>query len=191
MTKEDAVDGANRQSVPETQLLVSAIAPQNTPLLNQLGKKVLDAGCNLLEARLNNFGRELSVVLLAGGNWDAIAKLETALNRMARDEQLSLHVLRTGNRALAGNALPYAVEVIAADKPGILFQLADFFTRRGIAVDSLSSSRYKAAQTATEMFQSQLTIGIPVTAHISALRDDFLEFCDTLNLDAILEPIKG
>jgi glycine cleavage system transcriptional repressor len=35
-----------------------------------------------------------------------------------------------------------------------------------------------------------LTIGVPADTHIAALRDDFLEFCDALNLDAIMDPMK-
>ncbi|MCB1627284.1 MAG: transcriptional regulator [Gammaproteobacteria bacterium] len=180
-----------RQTVPENFLLVSAIGPQSTPLLTVLGKRVVDAGCNLIEARVSMLGMEVCVLLLAGGAWDAIAKFENALTRLAREEQISLSSRRTTARELTGNTLPYAVEVIAADKSGILYQLGDFFARRGITVENLSSSRYRATQTGAEMFSAQITIGVPVSTHISSLRDDFLEFCDTLNLDAILEPIKG
>ena len=37
---------------------------------------------------------------------------------------------------------------------------------------------------------AQITIGVPSSMHIAALRDDFLEFCDHLNLDAIMDPMK-
>ena len=47
-----------------------------------------------------------------------------------------------------------------------------------------------AMQTGAEMFQAQITIGIPAETHIAALRDDFLELCDGLNLDAIMDPVK-
>jgi len=180
-----------RPSVPENYLLVSAIAPQSTALLTVLGKRVVDAGCNLLEARVSMLGQEVCALLLSNGSWDAIAKFESALARLAREEQISLTSRRTTSRELSGTTLPYAVEVIAADQSGVLYQLADFFARRNVTVENLSSSRYRAAQTGADMFSAQITIGIPVTTHISALRDDFLEFCDTLNLDAILEPIKG
>ena len=40
------------------------------------------------------------------------------------------------------------------------------------------------------MFQAQFTIGIPAESHIATLRDDFLELCDRLNLDAIMDPMK-
>jgi len=74
---------------------------------------------------------------------------------------------------------------------GVLHSLADFFSRRGVLIETLSSSRYKAAQTGAEMFSATLSIGIPTSMHSAGLRDDFLEFCDAQNLDAILELIKG
>ena len=66
----------------------------------------------------------------------------------------------------------------------------DFFDKQGITIESLHSSRYRAMQTGAEMFTAQVTVGIPSNMHIAALRDDFLEFCDHLNLDAIMDPMK-
>src|SRR3546814_2822870 len=94
---------------------------------------------------------------------------------------------RTGPKPVQSNLLPYIVDVVASDKPGILFQLADFFDRQGIAIESLHCSRYRAMQTGADMFSAQVTIGVPADMHIAALRDDFLEFCDHLNLDAIMD----
>lgn len=191
-----SIAGANvnaeaRQQVVDNYLLVSASANAETQLLSLLSKRAVDAGCNLLEARVSILGREVCVLLLAGGPWDAVAKFENALTRFSREEQILLQVKRTGARTLAGTALPYAIEVIAADRSGVLHSLAEFFSRRGVLIETLSSSRYKAAQTGAEMFSATLSIGIPTSMHIAGLRDDFLEFCDAQNLDAILEPIKG
>jgi glycine cleavage system transcriptional repressor len=33
-------------------------------------------------------------------------------------------------------------------------------------------------------------INIPASVHISGLREEFMEFCDQLNVDAIMEPVK-
>ena len=89
-----------RPSVPENYLLVSAIAPQSTALLTVLGKRVVDAGCNLLEARVSMLGQEVCALLLSNGSWDAIAKFESALARLAREEQISLTSRRTTSREL-------------------------------------------------------------------------------------------
>jgi len=40
------------------------------------------------------------------------------------------------------------------------------------------------------MFSVNMSIGIPSDVHIAGLRDEFMEFCDSLNLDAVMEPIK-
>jgi glycine cleavage system transcriptional repressor len=40
------------------------------------------------------------------------------------------------------------------------------------------------------MFSVQMSINIPANVHISGLREEFMEFCDQLNVDAIMEPVK-
>jgi glycine cleavage system transcriptional repressor len=179
-----------RPNANENYVLVTATATQPSAALLPLTKRVSDCGCNVLEARLSTLGQDVIVALLAVGSWDAIAKLESGVARLEREDGLKASVQRTGPKAQAGNILPYVVEVVSADKPGVLYQLAEFFAARQITIEQLSSSRYKAMQTGAEMFSAQITIGIPAKTHIASLRDDFLEFCDALNLDAIMDPMK-
>lgn len=174
----------------ENYLLINAFAPRDDSPLVRLSRRITESGCNLVEARLATLGQEVSVQALAQGSWDAVAKLESAVSRMERDEGVRLVYFRTSMREAQGNALPYIVEVTAADKPGALYQLAEFFEHHGISIENMSCSRYKATQTGADIFSAQFTIGVPVDTHIAGLRDDFLEFCDGLNLDAILDPMK-
>ena len=188
--QSEASGSATRPASSENHLLISAFGkPDSSPLV-ALSKRISDCGCNLAEARVATLGDELSVLALAQGAWDAIAKLENALGRLDRDGELRLTHFRTNARQPQSTLLPYVVEVIASDKPGVLFQLADFFERQSITIEQLHSTRYRAMQTGADMFSAQITIGIPNTMHIAALRDDFLEFCDGLNLDAIMDPMK-
>ena len=171
-------------------LLIQTVSPATHSPLLALAKRIADAGCNLIDSRVSTIGADASVVLLAQGAWDAIAKLENALTRIGRDEEVRLLHYRTQPRDAQTHLLPYLVEVVASDKPAMLVELIEFFTRRGISIEQLSSMRYRAMQTGADMFQAQLTIGIPAETHIAALRDDFLELCDGLNLDAIMDPVK-
>ncbi len=183
-------DQPARPASNENHLLISAFSTHpDSPLLS-VSRRIADSGCNLVDARLATVGRDVSVLALAVGSWDAVAKLESALARLEREEGLRLTWYRTGPKALQSDLLPYVVEVVAADKPGILYQLADFFDRQNITIENLGSARYRAMQTGADMFSAQITIGVPANMHIAALRDDFLEFCDHLNLDAIMDPMK-
>jgi glycine cleavage system transcriptional repressor len=170
-------------------LIHALSATARSPLLS-LAKRITDCGCSLADARVAALGADSTVALLAEGSWDAVAKLESALAKLARDEEMRLTWYRTSPRDEQTHLLPYVVEVVAADKPGILVELVTFFSRRGISVEQLTSMRYRAMQTGAEMFSAQITIGIPADSHIAALRDDFLELCDGLNLDAIMDPMK-
>ncbi len=181
---------ASTRSGNDNQLLIHALTPTSKSPLLALAKRIADAGCNLSESRVSTIGTEISLMLLATGAWDALAKLETALAKLGRDESMRLVHYRTGPRQNSSHLLPYLVEVVAADRPGIVARIVDFFSQHGISVEQLNSTRYQAMQTGAEMFQAQFTIGIPAEIHIAALRDDFLELCDGLNLDAIMDPVK-
>ena len=183
-------DQSARPLQNENHLFINAYSTHPASPLLSVTRRIADSGCNLVDARLTTVGRDVSVAALATGSWDAVAKLESMIERLARDESLRIIHYRTGPKPLQSNLIPYVVEVVAADKPGILFQLADFFDRQNITVENLHSSRYKAMQTGAEMFTAQITVGVPADMHIAALRDDFLEFCDHLNLDAIMDPMK-
>lgn len=183
-------DRAPRPTANENHLVISAYAAAEHSPLIAVSRRVNDCGCNVVEARVASLGSELGVQVLAQGSWDAIAKLENALAKLERDGGMRLAHFRTSAKQQQSNLLPYVVEVIAADKPGVLFQLAEFFASHEISIEQLHSTRYRAMQTGADMFSAQITIGIPSSMHLAALRDDFLEFCDGLNLDAIMDPMK-
>ncbi|TAN05191.1 MAG: transcriptional regulator [Rhodanobacteraceae bacterium] len=171
-------------------MLIQAAAPAPESPLLVLSRRIADAGCNLVESRVATVGADVSVLLLAKGGWDAIAKLETALARVGHGDNLHIFSYRTQGRDQPSRLLPYMVEVVAADKPGVLVELIDFFARRAVSVEQMSSMRYQAMQTGADMFQAQITVGIPADTRIAELRDEFMELCDGLNLDAIMDPVK-
>jgi glycine cleavage system transcriptional repressor len=184
------LDPANRPGNNTHHLLIHSFSKHPDSPLLRLARRITDSGCNLEDARLSTLGGDIVVSARASGPWDAIAKLETMLSRLGREDGLQIHAHRTDSQSKLSNLLPYMVEVVAADRPGILLALADFFEGQGIALESVACSRYQAMQTGADMFSAQLTIGIPSDTHIAALRDDFLDFSDRMNLDAILDPIK-
>ena len=87
-------------------------------------------------------------------------------------------------------ALPYTVDVVSLDHPGIVHSLASFFSLRDINIIDLNTTSYAAPHTGTPMFAVHMNIGVPANIRIGELRDEFLDFCDSMNLDAVMEPYK-
>lgn len=175
-----------------SQLIVlSAIGTDRAGVVNDLTKVILDCGGNIEESRMTALGAEFAMLLLVSGNWHTLNKLESSLDRISRQHDLTINIKKTDNRRQSSDCMPYAVDVVALDQPGIVFQLAHFFASRSIEISDLATRRYAAAHTGAPMFAVQMTVSVPSTVHLSQLRDEFLEVCDQLNLDAILEPVKG
>jgi glycine cleavage system transcriptional repressor len=175
----------------ENQLVISALGRDRPGIINRLSEAVMNAGCNVQDTRMTVMGSEFSLLMMVSGPWNAVAKLESQLASLEEELDLSVMTRRTEKRPPAGNLLPYAVEVVSLDHPGIVNQLAGFFSTRGINIEDMVTSSYAAAHTGTPMFSVNMSVGIPADVHIARLRQEFLDFCDDMNLDAVIEPIRG
>ena len=173
------------------QLVIAAVGRDRPGLVDQLSGWITESGCNIADSRMMVLGGEFAVLLLATGNWNNLAKLENQAKQLQEKLDMTLHIKRTGARPSAGDFLPYGVDVVALDHPGIVHNLANFFSQRGINIQDLITSSYSAAHTGTPMFTVHMTLDVPADTHIASLREEFMEFCDRLNLDAVIEPVKG
>ncbi|HSO78991.1 MAG: glycine cleavage system protein R [Chromatiaceae bacterium] len=175
----------------KTYLVISALGEDQPGIVNRLSKVLLDQGCNIEDSRMTVLGGEFAVMLLVEGKWNTLAKLEIVLPELERQLGMTIIFKRTSERATGKNLLPYGVDVVAMDHPGIVNNLAEFFAERNINIEDMSTSSYAAAHTGTSMFSVRMTVGVPADIHIAGLREEFMDYCDDLNLDAVLEPLKG
>lgn len=172
-------------------LVLSALGRDKPGIVDKLSKAIFDLGCNITDTRMTVLGGEFALLQMIEGQWNQLAKLEDSISELADRLGLTMISRRTEERSLGSGLLPYMVDVVALDHPGIVHHLASFFSQRGINIEDMNTSSYSAAHTGTQMFAVHLTVGIPGNLQLAALRDDFMEFCDSMNLDAVLEPVKG
>ncbi|MHB8696614.1 MAG: glycine cleavage system transcriptional repressor [Sulfuricaulis sp.] len=171
--------------------VISALGSDRPGIVNQLSKTILECGCNIEDSRQTVLGGECAVILMVSGHWGAITRLERQLPVVEKKLALTLLSRHTEPRAGAKDMVPYTVDVVAMDHPGIVHDIADFFAGREINIEEMSTWTYPAAHTGTPMFSLNMTVSIPASIHIGRLRDEFTVFCDNLNLDALLEPARN
>ena len=172
-------------------LVISALGQDRPGIVRNLTRPIMELGANILDSRMSILGGEFAIQMMVEGSWDAIAKLEAQLPSLGERLELTMLCKRTSGQRQEPDTLPYAVSVIALDHPGIVSQLAEFFSNRHINIQDLHTDSYRAAHTGTPMFNANMTVNIPANQSIARLREEFLDFCDSLNLDGILEPSKG
>jgi len=171
-------------------LVISALGRDRPGIVNVLSGAVLESGCNIHDSRMAVLGGEFAVLMLISGTVEAISNIETAIGELERTHELTITTKRTGPPGKQADLVPYSIEVVSMDHPGIVHSVAEFFASRDINIEEMYTGSYAAAHTGTPMFSMSMSISIPAAAPIVSLRDQFMEFCDGLNLDATMEPIK-
>ncbi len=171
-------------------IVLSAIGNDRTGIVQDISKVILGCGGNIEESRMTTLGEEFAVLMLVSGNWHTLSRLERGLDKLG-DSDFTFSIRKTAARRVSEDRMPYAVDVVALDQEGIVFNLANFFTSRDIEIADVATRRYSAAHTGAPMFSVQMAVNIPADINLAQVRDDFADLCDRLNLDAILDPVKA
>lgn len=173
----------------QSQLVISAIAPNRPGIANEITSLVAYCGCNIQESKMKAMGSTFSLVLMASGEWNSLAKLEHVLPSKAASMGMTTMIQRTDAEISKAKGLPYRVKFFTQDNPGIANDITAFFADKDINIEQMSCDTFLAQQTNSPIAEIKLTISVPLTVNISSLRSSFDEFCRRTNLDASFEPI--
>lgn len=181
----------NNNSNNHTKYLAFTLMSKNTTgIIPELTGTIRDCNCNIVETRVVVMGNELSSCMLLAGSWDGIAKIEDALIRLKQVRDFEILFRRTELPELNENTMPYSIDIITYDQSGIINKLANFFNENRLHIMEINSNTFKTVYTGTTMLSIHMIINIPVGISIADIRGEFMDFCDQLNLDAMMEPVK-
>ncbi len=174
------------------QLIISAVGDHQGTVFSELLKVIKECSCNIQESRMNMMGGNCLGLLLVQGNWNHVAKLENMLSAYQQRSGFYIFYKRLAGEGAGGkdDALLYVTEAVARDQPGILTHLFDFFTSQGVIIQDLRSSCYHVPYVKSSVCTIHMLLKIPEDLSVITLRDDYLEYCEKLYVDAILEPVK-
>lgn len=170
------------------QLVITALGDDRPGIVDELSNVLFRHNLNIEDSRMSVLGGEFAVLLLVSGEQASIDDFVADTANLEQSLNMKILVKVTSSTGSKQSMVPYTVEVVAIDHPGIVHKLASFFSSRQINIVDLHTERYAAAHTATPMFSVNMTIGIPTEMSIKALRDEFINMCDDLNLDASMTP---
>jgi glycine cleavage system transcriptional repressor len=179
----------NIQKYP-MQLVITALGNNKINFIAEILPAIRDCKCNIMEIRSSRLAQATAAYLLVQGNWNQIAKLESTLEALQRRIEIKLHMLRPESREKGKDCMPYLLETLSLNHDSIVESVSSFLLDRDIDIEDITGSCYPAPYIQNPVFSSKFIILIPPQLHLLSLREEFMEFCDQLNIDAILEPIK-
>jgi len=170
------------------QLVITALGDDRPGIVDELSNALFRHNLNIEDSRMSVLGGEFAVLILVGGTRPSIDAFVADIAALEQSLNMKILVKRTSGETGRAAMIPYDVEVVAIDNPGIVHKLASFFASRRINIVNLNTERYAAAHTATPMFAVKMTVCIPTETPLKQLRDEFIDMCDDLNLDASMSP---
>lgn len=174
------------------QLAISVLGQYSKTFIAELLTLVSACHCNILEINTASLNKITTAYLLVDGNWNHVAKLEKLLENLRERNELQISLLRPEEspRDNPSIGIPYTLETISVEKPDLLSMVASFLLDRGVIIEEINAGLQNSMNPNNPVFTSRFTLLVPPSVRVLSLREEFLDFCDGINIDAILEPIK-
>lgn len=172
------------------QLTITALGNKLTPFLAEILSATSSCECIVLEIRSSNLAQTTASYLLVDGNWNHIAKLESILDNLQKRLEIQIQTLRPDPAPKKTEGIPYSLETISVNIPNVLEDITSFLFERKICIEEINASNYLAPYAQSPIFSTKFILLIPPEIRLLSLREEFLDFCDNINIDAIIEPIK-
>ena len=175
----------------ENHLAISILANPRQGFVKDLLREMRDRGCEVEDCRFSPLGDQLTANILLSGSWAALGKIETAMPAICEKLKMKAQFHRCGQRDPMPELRPYAVEVIAPEQLDLLLNILEFFAGQGVHITEIATQKYQANYTDASMASVHLIACVPVTHHPQALRENFMDLCDDLNADGLMDPVKS
>lgn len=174
----------------DSYLTLTALGTDKPGIVATITKVAKQCKCSLTSSKLSVTGDTFATIFSFSGTWHTIAKLESHLQKTAHKHQWQIHLKRNQGNNQHSHYIPYYIQVIALDKPGILLTLTSFFSKEGIQIDELNCETFTAPKTSTLMANINFHIFVSTKTNISSLRESFLLYSEEHHLDVVMEPVK-
>lgn len=170
----------------ESPLVLSVIGSDRPGLVELIASTVKAAGGNWLESRMCNLGGQFAGILRVQASEGRRDELLAAVSALS-EKGLSV-VVKDAAQSSEGDCLEVAtIEIVGADRPGIVSQISNAFARRGVNVEELSTECRSAPMSGEPLFEARARVCIPSGCDVSDLRSDLELIAADLMVDVSFE----
>jgi glycine cleavage system regulatory protein len=165
----------------QTPLVMTIISPDRTGLVESVARAVADHGGNWLESRMCRLGGEFAGILrieLPAANKPAL--LAALQQLQANGLQI---VVREDAPAAAAAGRQTMLEIVGADRPGIVREISSALARAGVNVEEFSSEVSSAPMSGETLFKAVARLQLPAQCDLHTLKKDLERIAADLLVD--------
>jgi glycine cleavage system regulatory protein len=162
-------------------LVMTIISPDRTGLVESVARTVADHGGNWLESRMCRLGGEFAGILRVEIPEPKKNALVAALQKL---ETRGLQIVVRDDAPVAPPAGKLTqLEIIGADRPGIVREITSALARAGVNVEEFSSQVASAPMSGETLFKATARLQVPIHCDLVALKQDLEKIAADLLVD--------
>ena len=162
-------------------LVMTIISPDRTGLVESVARVVADHGGNWLESRMCRLGGEFAGILRVEIPAAKKSALLAALQKLQTDG-LQI-VVRDDAPTSAAAGKQTHLEIIGADRPGIVREITCALARAGVNVEEFSSAISSAPMSGEPLFKASARLQLPDQCDVAALKRELEKIAADLLVD--------
>ena len=169
-------------------IAVTAVGHDRVGLADDIAEWIESAGGNVGESRMAVLGGEFAIIMLVSGTGVTADRLVSGAAGMGTELDLRLEAAETTAPHAAGG-LPYLVESVSLDSPGIVHALTHEIREMGISIEELETSATAAPWTGAPVFRMKARVILPRGLPVADFREQMDRLAHERDLDIRLEPV--
>ena len=168
-----------------SMLVLTLIGPDRAGLVELIAETVTAHGGNWLESRMSHLAGKFAGVLQVDVPEERFQALKTALQTLGQRGLTVVVEASTEQQAMSAPRLCF-LEVVGQDRPGIVREISQALTRRGVNVEELSTGCESAAMSGEALFRVKARLRLPDGADVDELRGALEAIATDLMVDLAL-----
>ncbi|MBY5990961.1 glycine cleavage system protein R [Ferrimonas balearica] len=171
-------------------LAVTAMGTDRPGIVNKLAKLTASCDCDIIDSRVAIFGNEFSLIMLVGGSYAAIARLEAELPVHAAQWELLTICKRTSEHTPMDFTSRLVAEFEGLDRRGTMKRITQFLADRELDLAGFSSNA-RQGDDGAQLQQVELRINVTARVDLDALEASLEELARELNLQCRFHRMEG
>jgi glycine cleavage system transcriptional repressor len=151
--------------------VVRAIGSDRVGVVDDITTVVEQAGCNIEESKMSVLGGEFAVMMLVSGTGEAVEALGSHSYAEGPLADFSVDVVRTGRALVLKTGVPYVIESVSLDSPGIVHAVTALLAREKINIEELETGVGSAPFTGSKIFRMRICITVDGPKRASLVRE--------------------
>lgn len=170
------------------QILITIQAPIEQNICFKVTQLVHEHNCQIVHMQGQNYDSDTALCAQIEGQWNTIAKLESALANLGKKSSINLTQVRLKEKKKIKDMLPYVIETTGLNQPDIITHLCEFCNKHDLDILLIEADINARDEHSPKVLTVDIAVNISIKENIADLRENFLALCENLNIDGGIEP---